>query len=374
MSLAEAFLDWKVIEAAGKYAGLAGIALIVLLYVFRLILKLKIFDSLGSDGTRLTVNNIINKVFWVTIVALLAWLAVALFGKSAQPQSAPSSQIIEQPENVTVIPAQTVQLTDLPPDLLNPVPADPATDLAAQLKQRGSLTLSGSTLIIADPGAGRTATIACRTLRMTNGARIVTNGNNLALVALKAEFGDNSGIISFSDQTIKAAPATSGGGGGKLRINVVQSFSGALRVSLPGQNGGDGVSGGQGSAGPPGSRGADAVKGFVDCHSGGGNGSAGGQGSKGGTGGAGGSGGDGGDLILEGAIAGNRNLVDFSAPGGSGGLAGAGGAGGPGGTGGQGGSGDGPCSGGRAGPTGPGGPQGDPGPAGATGQPGKRTP
>jgi hypothetical protein len=78
-------VDWKIFETAGKYAGLAGIALIVVLYIFRQILKLPIFKNIGSRGTLLTINNIINKVFWITILALVVWLAVALFGKS-EPQ------------------------------------------------------------------------------------------------------------------------------------------------------------------------------------------------------------------------------------------------------------------------------------------------
>lgn len=362
-------MDWKVFEAVGKYAGLAGIALIVLLYIFRQILKLDIFRNIGSKGTLLTINNIINKLFWVTIVALLAWLAVALFGKPAQ-----SSQSSGTSETVSTIPGQSIQVSDLPADLLSPVQEDSPTELSRQLGQRSSLTLNGSTLTLGAPGQGRTVTIACNTLRMVNGARIITNGNHLILVALNARFGENAGISSFAPQTVKAAPGSKGSDGGKVRINAVQSFSGALRISLPGQNGGDGDAGAQGIGGPQGSRGANAVKGFVDCHSGGGDGSPGGQGGKGGTGGAGGNGGDGGELILEGMAANNRSLADFEAPGGQAGSGGGGGAGGPGGPGGDGGSGDGPCSGGRAGGTGPAGPQGDPGLAAAKGQPGKRTP
>jgi hypothetical protein len=367
--IVEGLLDWKVFEAVGKYAGLAGIALIVLLYIFRQILKLDIFRNIGSKGTLLTINNIINKLFWVTIVALLAWLAVGLFGKTAQ-----SSQSSGTSETVSTIPGQSIQVSDLPADLLSPVQEDSPPELSRQLGQRSSLTLNGSTLTLGAPGEGRTVTIACNTLRMVNGARIITNGNHLALVALNTRFGENAGISSFAPQTMKAALGGKGSDGGKVRINAVQSFSGALRVSLPGQNGGDGGAGAQGSGGPQGSRGANAVKGLVDCHSGGGDGAPGGQGGKGGTGGAGGNGGDGGELILEGMAANNRSLVDFEAPGGQAGPGGGGGAGGPGGPGGDGGSGDGPCSGGRAAGAGPAGPQGDPGLAGASGRPGKRTP
>jgi hypothetical protein len=322
----------------------------------------------GSRGTLVTINNIINRVFWVTIVALLAWLAVALFGKTAQaPPTDPA-------EAATTIPAQSVQVADLPAELLSPPQADSDADLTKQLRQRGSLTLSGSTLTLGASGEGRTVTLACRTLRLTNGARIITNGNNLVIEALNTHFADNAGISSFSPQTIKAATASNGASGGKIRIHVLEGFSGSLRVSLPGQNGGDGVTGASGSAGPQGNRGANAVKGLVDCRSGGQDGGTGGQGGKGATGGAGGSGGDGGDLILQGVAAGNRALIDFDAPGGKGGLAGSGGAGGPGGPGGEGGSGDGPCGGGHGGANGLAGAQGDKGAAGANGKPGKQTP
>jgi hypothetical protein len=287
---------------------------------------------------------------------------------------AQETQLPDSPEVAATIPAQTVQLSDLPQDLLNPVQADSPAELTAQLKQRGSLTLNGSTVTLGPVGAGRTVTIACRTLRLTNGARIITNGNHLVLVALNARFGDNAGISSFSQEGVKAAPSAKGVSGGKVRINVLQGFSGSLRVSLPGQNGGDGTGGAQGGQGRPGDRGANAVKGLLDCHSGGGDGGTGRPGDKGGTGGVGGDGGDGGELVLEAVAANNHNLVDFDAPGGRGGVAGSGGAGGLGGPGGEGGSGDGPCSGGHGGAAGPAGPPGDPGAAGGNGQNGKRTP
>jgi hypothetical protein len=114
--------------------------------------------------------------------------------------------------------------------------------------------LNGSILTLGPVGAGRTVTIACRTLRLMNGARIITNGIHLVLVALNARLGDNAGISSFSPDGVKAAPSANGLSGGKVRINVLQSFSGSLHVSLPGQNGGDGSGGGQGASGMPVSR------------------------------------------------------------------------------------------------------------------------
>jgi hypothetical protein len=61
----EAPLDWKIFETAGKYAGLGGIAVIVLLYLFRLILRLPIFDKIGGKGTLQVINNIIIRTVFV---------------------------------------------------------------------------------------------------------------------------------------------------------------------------------------------------------------------------------------------------------------------------------------------------------------------
>jgi hypothetical protein len=354
-------VDWNLVEAAGKYAGLAGIALIVFLFVTHLVLRLGAFKSIGSKGALLAINNIINKVFWVTVLALLAWLAVSLFG-----QHNPSSG----PQSATVIPAQNVDIKDIPQDLLTPV----SGKLEEELKSRSSLTLNGSTLTIGQIGEDRAVTIACNTLRLMNGAKIVTNGNHLVIIALKAEFADNAGIHSFATPNAKASAGLSSADGGSVRLTVVKSFSGKLRVLLPGQDGGNGATGPQGAPGSAGSRGADAVKGLFDCRSGGQNGGTGGQGAKGGTGTTGGKGGNGGDLHLEGQAADHKSAVDFRAPGGKGGSGGAGGPGGPGGPGGQGGSGDGLCGGGHGGADGISGPQGDKGTDGSEGAIGHRTP
>ena len=192
-------MDWKIFEQAGKYAGLAGIALIVLLYIIRQILTLPIFDKIGGKGTQLTINNIINKVFWVTIAALVAWLLIGLFGKDAG-----RSGDLTGP--VATFGAQTIQATDLPSGVTDPVSDDSTDEQAKELQQRSSLALNGTTLVIGAAGEGRTVTIGCNTLRMTNGARIITNGNRLVIVCLKTLFGDNSGIVSFPPGMPKAEP------------------------------------------------------------------------------------------------------------------------------------------------------------------------
>jgi len=357
-------MDWHIFEAAGKYAGLGGIALIVLLYLIRQILQLNIFKNVGSRGTLVVITNIINKVFWITIVALLAWLAVTLLGKSSQGTS--------PAENVSTIYGQNITPSDLPAELTNPVQDGSPNEESQELKKRNSLTLSGSTLTIGAPGEGRTLTIACNTLRLSNGAKIITNGNRLVLVSVNARFGENAGIVSFGPNTAKAAPTSDGVDGGSVRIKVLHNVSGGLRVALPGQNGGDGTPGVPGAGGPQGNRGADAVNGPGFCRSGGQDGGAGGPGGKGGSGLPGGRGGNGGELILEAMTANNAGVIDFRAPAGQGGHGGPGGPGGSGGPGGQGGSGSTFCGGGHGGSAGPQGPLGDAGANGANGVPGRK--
>jgi hypothetical protein len=77
--------------------------------VLRLILNLKIFEGVGSAGTLVIINNIINKVFWVTIVALLAWLAVGLFGKSSHQSSDSSANVVPLPASPTKAPKPGVE-------------------------------------------------------------------------------------------------------------------------------------------------------------------------------------------------------------------------------------------------------------------------
>lgn len=112
-----------------------------------------------------------------------------------------------------------MKVSDLPAELLNPVQADSGAELTRQFKLRGSLTLNGSALTLGALGEGRT-------LRLANGARIVTHGNNLVIEALDTRFADNAGISAFSPQTIKAAATSNGAGGGKVQIYALEGFSG----------------------------------------------------------------------------------------------------------------------------------------------------
>jgi hypothetical protein len=246
------------------------------------------------------------------------------------------------------------------------------------LADSDSLTLDGTTWTVGELGQNKTVPLRVNTLKITNGGRIITNGNNLTITAQHV-ISQNGAIMSFPDARLTPAdspdgsPGVNGLGGGTVEIQA-DGIDGQLDVSLPGQNGGRGGRGPGGAPGAPGRRGADAADGLLNCARGGENGTPGGIGGQGGTGMPGGSGGDGGVLVLKGNLARKQQNINFSAPAGKAGPGGPGGMGGPGGSGGQGGSGSVHCGGGAAGVSGPAGTEGAPGAQGNVGHPGRREP
>jgi hypothetical protein len=249
-------------------------------------------------------------------------------------------------------------------------------EVAASLSGQPAIVLDGATLSITSPTQGSGRTLALSRLELKNGAKIVTHGINLEIVAL-AVASDSGAIIAF-DGAEKKIPGeaalgsngTSGLSAGTVVIDGALNANDVLRVDLSGQSGqagGIGTTGPAGAMGPRGDNGADHL---FDCARGGGNGGPGSPGGKGGRGGAGGQGGDGGRLILRGAIAAQRAQVDLIARGGAGGAEGKPGIGGPGGPGGPGGNGTTYCRGGSAGPRGAQGEFGDPGDKGKEGKAG----
>ncbi|HVG07903.1 MAG TPA: hypothetical protein VNM67_09370 [Thermoanaerobaculia bacterium] len=266
---------------------------------------------------------------------------------------------------------------ELPKEFLEPVDTNQAREIMqTQLGAKGSLTLDKSTLVIGPPGANLAVTISVHTLKLLNGAKIITNGNSLNLIAVRVVFGSGA-VISYPDESRTPPPApdttlgVNGLSGGRVVIAALEKPQGLIKVDLPGQNGGQGGRGAQGSAGAEGKRGDNGSDSFVDCKKGGGDGERGGTGGKGSIGAAGGNAGPGGMLVLAMALVGSE--VDFSAPPGQPGSGGPGGVGGLGGPGGGGGSGTFYCRGGNSGPSGFSGPEGDTGPNGKEAAPGQMT-
>jgi hypothetical protein len=291
----------------------------------------------------------------------LLWLFVAL-------------SAIAVPAQAGRIAGFTVTPGDLPQEVTQPIPLGMSQgDFKVRLAESGRWVFEGDILLAPapDPAVRKTYTFVFDSVELRNGARIVTNGNNLVIIANKLNVG-NGKIVAFQDKD-KAAhagqsgpgasepgqPGERGIGAGTVSIHVIQQVNGFLDVDLSGQAGG---AGGNGAKGARGARGADGSKGLstlFDCRQGGGNGNPGGQGTPGGNAGNGGPGGDGGTLHIY--TIGKDPLPNASyrltAAGGAGGQKGSPGDGGDGGDGGHRGGGDGHCKGGDSdgamGPAGP---------------------
>ncbi len=69
---------------------LAGTVVIALYLIYRQVLSLSIFSNIGSQPTFLVIQSIIDKLFWLAILALVlgvgSYLAIALRGHRAPPE------------------------------------------------------------------------------------------------------------------------------------------------------------------------------------------------------------------------------------------------------------------------------------------------
>lgn len=294
-----------------------------------------------------------NLLLYTCLVLAALIAAIALINHHSKQQSALQDQEAVTEKATVTEKGQTLQVSDLPSTFLETIDTSSDSAVTNTVKSRVPLVLDNTTLTIGPVGGNRSVTIATSKLTLINGARIVTNGNNLSLIANEMDFNSSGGIDSFSDETSKASTGNPGSDGGSVEIYATKTVFGSIRVSLPGQAGADGKPGIPGQNGIPGPRGNNGVDGFMNCAHGG---TDGGQGATGGTGGVGGDGtpgGNGGDLQLRGeAVKDQASHFSFQAPPGPGGTGGPGGAGGDGGPGGEGGSGSSECGGGHGGPKG----------------------
>lgn len=364
-------MDLKIVEAAGKIAGLGGLAMAVFLLLFMAVIKnTRLFSRMTAEQTFKIVRQFLYLTFVIAALGLGAWVYAR--AADTRPPAPPP------PKEVSFV-GQQLTPEQLPPAMMQPPTNGSADTLVEELSAKGSLTLDHSTLTLAGLGANVTVSLSIHTLTLINGARIVTNGNGFRLQAVRI-IVSNGSLLSFTDKDLTPPDAAPGIGGkdglngGEVLLRAESGMAGALRVYLPGQNGGRGGSGSGGGQGQQGDRGSDGVQGFVDCKSGGGNGGPGKSGLPGGIGAKGGDGGNGGNVVLSGKLASLAASIQFDAPKGNFGPGGPGGAGGPGGPGGQGGSGTASCSGGRGGGPGPSGPAGPDGPHGDDGKPGAMKP
>jgi ABC-type arginine/histidine transport system permease subunit len=69
---------------------LAGAVVVALYLIYRQVLSLGIFSTLGSQPTFLVVQSIIDKLFWLAVLALVlgvcSYLAVAFRGNRGHPE------------------------------------------------------------------------------------------------------------------------------------------------------------------------------------------------------------------------------------------------------------------------------------------------
>lgn len=237
-----------------------------------------------------------------------------------------------------------------------------------ELQQKRDLVLDGATLVVGEQAAnGRVRSLVANIVRLQHGARIITNGSSLEIMANQI-VSDGGQVLGFefveaargAGAPTAAAPAprqrrrrggqpeetpalsrpstappelgTPGASGGTLRLVALTPLQGRLTVRLNGQDGALGEPGQAGLSGGGGGSSGDAIGDLLSAPS------SGGGCGQGGQGGAGGDAGDGGVLELVGPITGSRDLIDFQAdpgapgrggPGGPGACAGAG-QGGPG--------------------------------------------
>lgn len=66
--------NYKILSVAKKLKkplSISGLVFIVLYLIYDKVLSLDIFEKLSSESTFTTINNILNKVYWLAIIALI---------------------------------------------------------------------------------------------------------------------------------------------------------------------------------------------------------------------------------------------------------------------------------------------------------------
>ena len=315
-------------------AGIGGLALAVFLWIALKIIERLRIESVPKKFIAGLLRLCLVLAAVVAIVGMVTWGVVTV-------KNAAMAEIHDI--------GSAAEFQELPAEMQSAPSTSDGPALADALHKKGSLKLHGTKMTL-PPGAERSFTIAADTIYLSDGATVITNGNDLDVIANRIVSTGGSKIASFLPDNLKSVGTTQEGKGnpgqtgGRVTLWVTNAVEGTTRVYLPGQEGAVGSAGATGAQGAKGERGANAVQGmWPNCSSGGQDGKPGAAGNPGGPGRAGGDGGSGGNLILRGKAAVEKSAFIFSAPGGKGGAGGAGGVGGPGGPGGDGAIGGGNC-------------------------------
>jgi hypothetical protein len=107
--------------------------------------------------------------------AFLSAVFVA-FLSGCQKQTASSQNSSSTPVNES---RQFIRASDLDSQFLDDKLPTAASEVKKVLNNRRSLILNGTTLTVGPVGGHRTLTVVANNLSLLNGAKIITNGNNL---------------------------------------------------------------------------------------------------------------------------------------------------------------------------------------------------
>ena len=149
-----------------------------------------------------------------------------------------------------------------------PIEFNTEADMQLRLKNGGTVQIGESDLTFnqANPKKRALQYMAVDVLELKAGAKIITNGTDLVIVANKIVSEDGS-IIAF-DKNRAAANATATGGagqsgadGGSVTLIAINGVEGRIHVDLSAQNGGDGAPGADAANGAPGGKGENADSG-----------------------------------------------------------------------------------------------------------------
>src|SRR5579863_1070900 len=164
-------------------------------------------------------------VLWSTITA-------------AQTQPSGGKQVIDFGKG------NSVPFTAIKMEARTPVALDSDSDFKLRLANGGTVAFSQSDLVLGVPNFQQRSLqfMALDTFELLKGARIITGGNDLVIIANKIVSEDGH-IISFDGSTRKAsdgsgagAPGAPGVSGGTVTLIAINGIEGRLHVDLSGQN------------------------------------------------------------------------------------------------------------------------------------------
>jgi len=84
-------MDAKLFEVLGKYAGLGGFSIGLVLLVFRDLLKKSIFPKLATDQAYLLIRQLMYLTFAIGALGIVAWVVVSMQGTGSKLKTEPNA-------------------------------------------------------------------------------------------------------------------------------------------------------------------------------------------------------------------------------------------------------------------------------------------